>query len=186
MKNLELFSSMCGQIAMPNVVIVTTMWAYVPMEMGRKREEVLKGEVWNNMLGHGCSVERFEDTFESAWRIVESPVKDRARTYIQREIVVDQLRLNETEVGLSLNKELTKLIRDQRDAARKLAEQAKAYDNELVVERLNKRTAEIEERIRQTADQLRIMKIPFTRRVRLYLKGKRGSVSTPITHTSHF
>jgi len=57
---------------MPNVVIVTTMWSKVSEEEGTMREEVLKREVWNEMPNSGCRTERFEDTCESAWKIVGS------------------------------------------------------------------------------------------------------------------
>jgi len=70
MKNLRLFSSMCGKDAMPNVVIVTTMWSKVSEVEGTERETDLKRDVWNEMLGGGCSVVRFKDTLDSAWDII--------------------------------------------------------------------------------------------------------------------
>jgi len=72
MKNLRLFSTMCGKDAMPNVVIVTTMWSKVSEVEGTERETDLKGDVWNEMLGGGCSVVRFKDTPDSAWDIIRN------------------------------------------------------------------------------------------------------------------
>jgi hypothetical protein len=83
-----------------------------------------------------------------------------------------RLRLNETGAGVALNKELEKLIKDQKDAARRLRELVNSQDNELVVQELNGRKAELDETIRRTATQLRQMKIPLTRKVRLFLKGR--------------
>jgi chromosome condensin MukBEF ATPase and DNA-binding subunit MukB len=149
------------------------MWAYIPMELGNRRERELKREVWKDMLGDGCRIERFEDTYESAWHIVDSLAqKDRALVQLSREIVDSQLRLNETHAGVALNRELEKLIRDRRDAARKIQEQARNQNNELVVQELHARQAEIEANIRHTADQLQKMRIPFTRKIRLFFKGK--------------
>lgn len=72
MKNLQLFRRLCGQQVMPNAVIVTTMWSYVPEELGIMREECLKEEVWKDVLGDRCRAERFKDTYESAWDIIGS------------------------------------------------------------------------------------------------------------------
>jgi hypothetical protein len=156
MKNLNLFSSLCGGKAMPNVVIVTTMWSCVPEELGTKREEDLKKEVWNHMLNDGCRTERFKDTYDSAWDIIDGGAqKNRARVQLPREIVESHLGLNETEAGITLNKELEKLIKDQKDVTRRLKEQGKKQGNGLVVQELNLQTAEIQEKIRQTSDQLR-------------------------------
>jgi hypothetical protein len=172
MKNLRLFSSLCGQKAMPNVVIVTTMWAYIPEDLGIRREEELKKEVWKDMVADGCRIERFDDIRESAWRIISLAKEDSAQVLLPREIVHTDLRLNETRVGIALNKELGKLIKDQKDAARRLQELVQNHDNELVVQELNERKAELETKIRDTADKLREMKIPYTRKIRLFFKSK--------------
>jgi hypothetical protein len=70
MKSLQLFRSICDKKAMPNVAIVTTMWSKVGRENGILWEEVLKKEVWDDMVVNGCKIERFEDTYQSAWDIV--------------------------------------------------------------------------------------------------------------------
>ena len=55
---------------MPNVVIATMMWDDVKKESGERREEHLKRDFWQSMMADGCRIERFEDTYESAWRII--------------------------------------------------------------------------------------------------------------------
>jgi hypothetical protein len=90
MKNIRLFRSICGEQAMPNVVIVTTMWSKVGREDGINREDELKKEVWREMLEDGCKIERFEDTRESAWRIVSNIIKNPgASLLIQDEMAGD-------------------------------------------------------------------------------------------------
>ena len=90
MKNLRLFRSICGKQAMPNVVIVTTMWSKVGRKEGKDREDELKKEVWHEMLEDGCKIERFEDTRESAWRIVCNITKNPgASLLIQDEMTGD-------------------------------------------------------------------------------------------------
>ncbi|KIM74070.1 hypothetical protein PILCRDRAFT_14719, partial [Piloderma croceum F 1598] len=80
-------------------------------------------------------------------------------------IVDSNLRLNETQAGIALNKELGLLIKSQKETVDKLRRLARKQNNEAVVQDLNQQQAEIEEKILQTADQLRKMKIPFARRI---------------------
>ena len=55
---------------MPNVVIATTMWRRVWGTEGEDREARLKSAYWANIIAQGCKVERFQDTYESAWHII--------------------------------------------------------------------------------------------------------------------
>jgi GTP-binding protein EngB required for normal cell division len=173
LKNLKMFTSVCGQKAMPHVVIVTTMWGKVDKAEGSKREEELKGDFWRDILAAGCRTKRFDKTYDSAWDIISIVAQKGQGTVplLPREIVDLQRRLNETEAGITLNKELEKLIKDRKDAFRRLAQQAKMQDSEVVVQQLNQQMEEIEQRIDQIAAQLREMKIPFVRKVRLYFGG---------------
>jgi len=75
LKNLKKFASFCGKSAMPNVIIATTMWGKVDTEEGSEREKELKGDFWKDILDSGCRTERFEKTYESAWRIIGSLAK---------------------------------------------------------------------------------------------------------------
>jgi len=75
-KNLEMFRSLCGQEAMPNVVIATTMWRRIWGTEGEVREVSLKSKYWADMMAQGCRVERFQDTYESAWHIIGNLEQD--------------------------------------------------------------------------------------------------------------
>jgi hypothetical protein len=74
------------------------MWEYVPKEMGDEREKALMRDVWKDMLHDGCSVERFQDTYESAWDIVKRVTRKDSGTpfLIQEEMGVAGKPLNET------------------------------------------------------------------------------------------
>jgi len=71
LKSLKIFTNLCGQEVMPNVVIATTMWGEVKTEHGERREKELKDTFWKDLLDRGCRVERFEDTYESAWFVID-------------------------------------------------------------------------------------------------------------------
>jgi chromosome condensin MukBEF ATPase and DNA-binding subunit MukB len=171
MKNLEIFTSLLGQEALSNVVIATTMWSEVRLEAGIRKEEELKRTYWHDLLDGGCRTERFDNTYQSAWHIVGSLTKkDRVCVLLQREIVDIQLRLNETQAGITLNKKLERLIKDRQQATRILREQANKQGNALVLQELNAQKAQIDERIQQTSGQLRQLKIPLTRRFVMFIK----------------
>jgi hypothetical protein len=88
LRNLELFSHLCGQKAMPNVVIATTMWDHIKEERGAMREADLKKNYWADMLAEGCTTARFDNTYESAWNIVASIIQRNSSTslLIQQEL----------------------------------------------------------------------------------------------------
>jgi hypothetical protein len=170
LKNLRMFTSLCGLEAMPNVVIATTMWSEVRQESGERREAELVNGFWKDLLHEGCKVERFLDTYDSAWDVADGHERDRARVKLSQEIVDRHLKLKQTEAGITLHKELKKLLEDRKTAARKLQVQMKSQDNDLVVQQLNERQAEIEQKITQTANQLKELKIPFITRLLALLR----------------
>lgn len=104
MKNLRLFSSLCGQKVMPHVVVVTTMWGKVNREEAVKWEDVLKQEVWQDKLGKGYSVSRFEDTYASAWDIIGSLTqKNSGMTLLIQEEMTLGKPLDQTRAGIDVN-----------------------------------------------------------------------------------
>ena len=175
LKNLRLFSSMCGSTSMPNTILVTTMWSTIMPEIGEQREKELKETYWKEMIAEGCKVMRFEGTKESAWQIVgNARTRNSATVQMSREIVDMSLRLNETQVGVQLKKELQKLIKDREEAMRQIQAQMREGSNEIVVQELNRRKADVDARIHRTASELRELKIPFSRSIRVFFK-KLGS-----------
>ena len=82
-------------------------------------------------------------------------------------MVEHHLRLNETKVGRKLNEDLQKLIKDRKDAARRLKEQAHRADHDpVVVQELNERQQEIENKIEDLAGQIMQLKIPLGRKIK--------------------
>jgi len=173
LKNLRIFATLCGQKAMPNVIIVTTKWTEVPTEREVRREQELKAGFWKDMITNGCETARFTDTYDSAWSVIGSlGDKHRPQVLLPHEIVDSELQLPETRAGITLHEELEELIKIQKESASRLRRLAQNQDNELVVQELHKQRAEIEVKIRKTADQLREMKNPFAMRIRKFFKGR--------------
>jgi hypothetical protein len=171
LKNLRMFMSLCGQEAMPNVVLVTTQWKrLVNMAEGERWEAELMNGFWKDLLDAGCKVERFLDTYDSAWDIIDCHQRGRAKVQISHEIVERHLKLKQTEAGITLHNDLKKLLQDRKVAARKLRAHIKSQDNDLVVQQLNEQQAEIDEKITRTANQLKELKIPFITRLLALLR----------------
>jgi len=109
LRNLKVFACLCGQDALPNVTIATTMWGDVRrMDIAVHREEELKREYWKDLLDRGCRAKRFNDTYESAWDIVGRlpDKKSRVTLALPSEIARGKL-LSETAAGIENHEEQT-------------------------------------------------------------------------------
>jgi hypothetical protein len=112
MKNLRLFSRLCGREAMPNIVIVTTMWDIVPAKLGTGREDELKRDVWDDMLRSGSGFKRFGGNYESAWDIVGHPLKkDSGAPYLTQEEMDDIIKSTEDKGNDEVRKRLKQIRR---------------------------------------------------------------------------
>ncbi|KAM0235914.1 hypothetical protein ACHAP5_009560 [Fusarium lateritium] len=111
-KNLVTFKELCGEDALRKVVLASTMWDIVPAEKATKREQELKDtpEFWGWMLSKGSSVHRYNNTTESAREIIltlaghNTPIA----TDLQKQMVDEGKRLDETSAGQGLKSELLK------------------------------------------------------------------------------
>ncbi|KZP31986.1 hypothetical protein FIBSPDRAFT_550068 [Athelia psychrophila] len=173
LKNLQLFASMCGKEALPDVVLATTMWSETPADIGIQRERQLMGNYWADMIEKGCTVQRFRDSHESAWKIVGILPTEGQNIIISREIHDDKKRLNETSAGVRLTEELNKLIANHKQSARRLDEQAQMPDNVVLVGELQERKTEIEKKIGVVLAQLGTLKIPVRQKLRNFFVGAR-------------
>ncbi|KZP32060.1 hypothetical protein FIBSPDRAFT_813098 [Athelia psychrophila] len=177
LKNLQLFSSMCGQNAMNRVVLGTTMWSETKPATGERRETELKRTFWADMLAQGCKAHRFGDSYQSAWQIIGTLPTEQENIIISREIVDDKKNLNETAAGVKLTKELNRLIADQKAAARRMEEQANGQSDPVLVAELQLRHDEMEKKIGGVTAQLHQLKIPFARRFMNFITGKKARKS---------
>jgi len=175
LKNLQMFASMCGQKALPGVALVTTMWSDIQVPMGEQRETQLKEAFWKDMMDQGCKVERFGDSYDSAWKVIgELPPPDKNNVLLADELVNENKTLESTAAGLELNKQLAKLLEDQKKAARQIEEQARGKNDPLVVEELKRRKDETENKIAGVVDQLQKLKVPFMKRFTSFFTGRKA------------
>jgi len=164
-RNLRMFGELSGNKSAKKVILATTMWDKVSETEGEKREVALKERYWNVMIHHGAIVERFLNTRESAWAVINRLVereRNKSALLLQEELVDLKKRLIETNAGKALYLDLQVLIEKQNRSICSV-EQAKESENDP--------EAEIDlqalQKILQDADNL---KIPLGRRFALFVK----------------
>jgi len=176
LKNLQMFASMCGQKALPHVALVTTMWGSIQEPgLGEQRETQLKETFWKDMIEKGCKVERFEESRDSAWRVIDGlPTPDQSNVLLADELIDDKKTLERTAAGMQLNHELTRLLEEQKKAARQLEEQTREQNDPQLIEELKRKKAETEEKIAAVVAQLQQLKIPFMKRFTTFFTGRKA------------
>ena len=114
-KCLKMFQNLCGNEALKNVVLVTTMWDEVEEEEGSNRETELSTTYWNAMIESGCHTSRFYNDIESAWDIVSQFQDARCSVLLQRELVDLHLQLTETSAAKILFSFLIEFIKKMKE-----------------------------------------------------------------------
>lgn len=116
-RNLRMFGELSGNKSAKKVVLATTMWDKVnDITEGEKRENALKEKYWNVMLHHGAVVERFFNTPESAWEVINKLVereRNKSALFLQEELLDLGKRLNDTNAGKALYLDLQILVAKQ-------------------------------------------------------------------------
>jgi hypothetical protein len=109
-KTFEIVQKICGERAWQNVLLVTSLWTEVNPEMGAGREFELKTYIWDYMLARGSIMSRFYGDRDSAIALVIRLLcKNPIVLELQKELVDEGKRLDETSAGLYINDNLEKL-----------------------------------------------------------------------------
>ena len=69
--NIKLFRLLCGDQAMRNVTLCTTMWERLSLEEAEAREGELEGDFWDMMLESGAAMARHDNTPQSARHVIQ-------------------------------------------------------------------------------------------------------------------
>lgn len=108
-KNMRMFRSLCGDDALKNVVLCTTMWDLVARSHAEQREAELKGDFWKDMVACGSSVVRHDNTPASGLAVVRPMLgRQGVAVQLQRELA-SGVQLQDTASGGQLNRELRQL-----------------------------------------------------------------------------
>jgi hypothetical protein len=105
MRNLDMFQKLCGSDALSSIILVTTHWSSFNDDdfyESQDKEEELRREYWKALLKRGSKMLRFDNTYSSAWNIIDSLPETTVSLEIQREMVDEGKSLPETAAGRSL------------------------------------------------------------------------------------
>jgi hypothetical protein len=173
LKNLRMFTKLCGDDALANVILVTTMWDKVDLTTGTQRENELKESYWNGMVSLGSRTERFDGSFKSAWAIIDSIAQKKINILLlQEELVILKRQLSETKAGIVLYNNLQKLLAEHKETLRKLRDEAATNKNEELRQSLDEEYMMIQQKLQSTFDQITKLKVPFGRRLVLFFSKK--------------
>jgi predicted RNase H-like nuclease (RuvC/YqgF family) len=137
-RNLVMFKKLCGNDALRNVILGTTMWDKVHEAEGCRREEELSTtpDFWGWMLSRGSVMLRHKNNRTSALELIDK-ILNRDSTVVlelQEEMVGANMPLRDTGVGRELKSEIKKeRERYKKDLARvraEIEESRKKRDNE--------------------------------------------------------
>ncbi|KAL0954456.1 hypothetical protein HGRIS_003432 [Hohenbuehelia grisea] len=176
-KNLPMFSELCGDEAARGVVLATTMWGKLKSpEVGTKRLNELLKTTWKPMIESGSCADQFLDGYQSAWNIIDLVIERwKTRTVLlQEEMVNLKKRLGETSAGDTLYAAIQEAWAGQREILQGLRERTSKLDNpdSELVRHLEAQYNKLQERIDSTFEQMIKMKIPLTRRIILFFSFK--------------
>lgn len=113
MRNLRMFKKLVGQDNLGSIVLATTFWNQVDKPTGDLREHQLSttDDFWGGMIGKGSRVFRHNDDARSGREIIEYLLKrnEKASYNIQREMVLEHKKLDETAAGAEVQEQVEKL-----------------------------------------------------------------------------
>ena len=180
-RNLELFNRLCGDRAMENVRLVTSMWDVKVDKTGAKhreyRESELTSNFWKPLIDEGARYERFENTKKSAWGIIcDATAGEPEAVLLQEELVDAGRRLNETAAGKVISSRFQELLQVQKETLKQLTDRAKLQHDPELTKDLEHQCKIIEVQLEKTWKEMEQLEIPFLRRhfLRLFPKKTRS------------
>jgi hypothetical protein len=110
-RDLFMFQKLCGQECFNQIILVTTMWSLVPLEIGSQREgELMQEEDFSGfMLKKGSQIMRLKDQNDrsSALAILDTVVRKQTTVTLQIQDEMSQgLGLEQTGAGQQLNHDI--------------------------------------------------------------------------------
>ena len=171
LKSLEAFEKLCGEDAVAQVVLVTTMWDELEDDIGVERLEELKSTCWKGMVSRGSEIFKYLNTPQSAEELLEriaGKSSERRHVLLQKEISEWKKELPETEAGQALHSRLEQLAEQRLRALKRLrAEQSKFADARTTNE-LQKEYADLKAQLDETLKEVHALR---------FLPRKKGAVT---------
>ena len=112
LKNFVIFKQLCGE-EYSTIVLTTTMWDEVDLEIGEQREKELRENYWKPMIDRGSTVKRFLSTPASVFDLLRGRVNEIQSLRLQEEVRALGIKLRETGAGRTLAIQLEELVPKQ-------------------------------------------------------------------------
>ncbi|KAF9443385.1 hypothetical protein P691DRAFT_679634 [Macrolepiota fuliginosa MF-IS2] len=178
LNNLNMFGRLCGDIAMKQVTLVSTMWENIKPEIGVGREAELKEKYWRPFIDKGSGIARLETKNSvEAWKIVENVITEKEvveAVLLQEELGNLHCELNETYAGRALYRDLQNLLADKREQLKILRDQMKWSTDPALTKEFEKEYKKIRQQFQKTFEEVRKLKIPLGTRVIAFFFRKRA------------
>jgi hypothetical protein len=168
-RHLRTFEKLCGQDALQNVILATTMWDEVDEATGIMEEEKMKTKYWNKMLECGSTTGRFMGTYESALQLLQ-PLIDaanfkRSSLLLQYEMVDMGKQLTETSAGRHLFIKVRHIISQRHDVIQRIQiEMRRPVGDRTSLQPLHEEHQKLSQSLESTVEELRALNLPVVLR----------------------
>lgn len=172
-----MLEKLCGERAAERIVLVSTGWETVPAQIAEEREMELCQTLWRPFPTAMSRTARFEGTYESAWSIIRTFLREMPLhgipLLLQEEMCDLHRDVRESASVKALHNELQQLLANKKETLRRMridAENtdARALDNEY---------GRILDEVNRTHKQLSATGVPLSRKLPSFLSQKASAVS---------
>lgn len=178
-RSLRMFGKLCGENPADKVIFVTTMWDNISKDKGEEREEELRKTYWRPMIELGAQTARFlQNNQDCAQNIVKRLIESITRATVQEETADTTV---ETEAAKTLFTQMQTLLAQQKVTAAELREAARKVNNPQLLVDLEKEEARLQAELDKTFKDTRKLRMPLTRRIKLFLSPKAKPVCNVLT-----
>ncbi|KIJ63775.1 hypothetical protein HYDPIDRAFT_112726 [Hydnomerulius pinastri MD-312] len=168
LKNLRVFKQLCGEMALEQIVLTTTMWDEVEESTGTERLKELESNYWKGMIIGGSRTFPYKNTTKSAQDLIQLVIANaekKRQVQLQQEMSDLGRELRETGAGQELFSRMELLAERQLLLLRKInAEKKRAKDQGTLVD-LQREYDELRTSMAQTLREMHTLKLPLKRRI---------------------
>lgn len=155
-----MFSELCGELAMTQIILVTTMWQMVALETGEMREREFINEYWKVLIDKGSNVDRLRNaTYEEAWAVVWSMLERRLKKEASGLVLLHEKQvIGELPAGVTSYTNLHERLIKKQELMNILLAQVENADDPYLKRELKKECQKIQRELDQTLKEAEELK----------------------------
>lgn len=178
-KTLDIFKNICGDLALKNVLLVTSRWSEVSEDLGSKRERELREDFWAYMLHKGSMLGRYTGDRPSAVTLISQILsKDTVVLDLQKDLVDEGKDLNETLAGQYVDGSLEKKKREYEKALANLEQLKRELleEDRAMKRRIQEDWAQERARLRKAEEEQENLRRPVGSEVQDKIKNRKNGI----------